>query len=73
MLPEANVTSADSGALRPGFVYRASLFWGRLLLLNFSLPLGLAILQRRWVMELGWAQERLTLLSENYRLGECQK
>ena len=72
MLPEANISSADSGALRPGCVYRAFL-WGRLLLLNFSLPLGLAVLQHRWVVELGRAQERLTLLSENYRLGECQR
>lgn len=38
-----------------------------------SLPLGLAVHKLRWVVQVGWAQERLTLLSGNCSLGEGQR
>lgn len=56
-----------------GLAVCGAYLWGRILLPDFSLPLGLAVLKLRWMVELGWAQERLTLLSGNYRLRECQR
>lgn len=56
LLPEANRSSADSGACRLQSLGSGAFFWGRVTLPNSSSPLGLVVPQLRREVELGWPQ-----------------
>lgn len=54
VLPETNVSSADSGACRLQCLGNGAFLWGRDILPNSSLPLSLAVPQLRREVKLNW-------------------